>query len=845
MTDASEARYRRLFEGMLDGYVRTDLDGKIQEFNAAYQKMHGYSKEELLSMTYMDLTPEKWRSMEAEIMEKQTLANGYSELYEKEYRRKDGTLVPIELRAYLERDEDNKPIGYWVIAREISNRKASEKALRNSELKYRRLSEQSFQGIVLMQETGIVFVNQAFADITGISIEESLDMDMDDIWEMIHPDDRNLLVQGFLDMLGDQKMPPRAEFRIVRKDGGVRLVEGYAIATNFDGEATVQAVMLDITEMRKAEEEMKKSEQKYHMLFDTSTDGIAFTSMEGAFLEVNHAFLDMIGYNQEELLSMDFHQVTPDRWREREHVIHETQVMQRGYSDEYEKEFIRKDGTIIPAMIRTWLVRGENGKPAYVIAAVRDITDTKRAKDELHESEEKHRTLVNSMQDLILVYDEEDRHAQVYASSEDMLYVSPEEFLAKRIAEVLPAHVSKDYLKKVRKVRATGNADAIDYWLEIGGRIRWFSAILSRHEDGKSVVAAIGDITDRKKAENALRERESFLANIFASIQDGISILDKDLTIIQVNRKMEEWYAHTMPLVGKKCYEAYHEREKACEICPTLQTLESGERALEVVPKRGPGGSIVGWLDLYSFPLYDSEHKFLGVIEYVRDITERHRAQKEMKATADIASLYLDLMGHDFRNHLQAIIMSVEILATTSLESDWSSLINSITESVERSRSVIQKVQATQGLLSAPLFEKSLRTTLKESIEVLKKTYEDLEIVANYQTRRAMINADQYLDNLLMNLLENAIIHNTKSPRKVWVTLRKAKGGFEVSIADNGPGISDEKKESLFDPESRFGGVGIHQALRIAQKYDGHISVKDRVENDSSQGAKFQLWLPK
>ena len=845
MSDASKARYRRLFEGMLDGYVRTDLDGNIQEFNAAYLKMHGYSEEELLSMTYMDLTPEKWRSMEAEIMEKQTLAYGYSELYEKEYRRKDGSLVPIELRAYLERDEDNKPVGYWAIVRNISNRKRSEEALRSSELKYRQLSEQSFQGIVLMQETGIVFVNQAFVDITGISIEEAQDLDMEDIWEMIHPDDRSLLIRGFADMFGDQKMPSRSEFRVIRKDGGVRLVEGYAITTDFDGKATVQAVMLDITEKRQAEEELRKSEQKYHMLFNTSMDGISFTGLDGAFLEVNHAFSDMIGYSQEELLLMDYRQVTPDRWQEREQEIYETQVMQRGYSDEYEKEYMQKGGTIIPVMIRTWLVREDNGRPAYLIATVKDITDRKRAEDELRENEEKYRTLINSMQDLVLVYDEEDRHAQVYASSEGMLYVSPEEFLTKRIDDVLPTHVSKDYLEKVRKVRATGNADIIDYWLEIRNRTRWFSAILSRHEDGKSVVAVIRDITDRKKAENALKERESFLANIFASIQDGISILDEDMRIIQVNRKMEEWYEHAMPLVGKKCYEAYHEREKPCEICPTLQTLESGEKALEVVPKRGLGGSIVGWLDLYSFPLYDSEHKFLGVIEYVRDITEEHRAKKEVKATADAASLYLDLMGHDFRNHLQAIILGIEILATTTLEPELSSLIDLIIESVERARSLIQKVQVTRGLLSAPLTEKPLRAALEGSLGALKATYEDIEIKADLKIRRGMIEADQYLVSLLANLLENAIIHNNKSRRKVWVTLREAKGGYEISIADNGPGVSDEKKESLFDRERRFGGVGLHQALRIAQKYGGHINVDDRVANDSSQGAEFKLWLPR
>jgi PAS domain S-box-containing protein len=718
MSDASEARYRRLFEGMLDGYVRTDLDGKIQEFNAAYLKMHGYSEEELLSMTYMDLTPEKWRSMEAEIMEKQTFANGHSDLYEKECRRKDGALVPIELRAYLERDEDNKPVGYWATVRDISNRKRSEEALRSSE-------------------------------------------------------------------------------------------------------------------------------QKYRMLFDTSMDGIAFTSMDGTFLGVNHAFSDIIGYSQEELLSMDYRQATPDRWQEREQEIHETQVMQRGYSDEYEKEFLRKDGIIIPVMIRTWLVRDDNGRPAYLIATVRDITNRKRAEDELRENEEKYRTLINSMQDIVLVYDEEERHAQIYASSEDMLIVSPEELLTKRIDDVLPTHVGKDYMEKVRKVRATGNADIIDYWLEIGGRTRWFSAILSRHEDGKSVVAVIRDITDRKKAENALKERESFLANIFASIQDGISILDKDMKIIQVNRKMEEWYEHTMPLVGKKCYEAYHEREKPCEICPTQQTLESGERALEVVPKRGPGGSIVGWLDLYSFPLYDSEHRFLGVIEYVRDTTEQHKAKKEVKATAEAASLYLDLMGHDFRNHLQAIIMGTEILATTTIDPDLSSLIDLIIESVERARSLIQKVQVTRGLLSVPLTEKPLRAALEASLEVLKATYEDIEIKADLKIRRGMIEADQYLVSLLANLLENAIIHNNKSCRKVWVTLREAKGGYEISIADNGPGVSDETKESLFDRERRFGGVGFHQALRIAQKYGGHINVDDRVANDSSQGARFKLWLPK
>ncbi|HMK75664.1 MAG TPA: PAS domain S-box protein, partial [Thermodesulfobacteriota bacterium] len=134
-----------------------------------------------------------------------------------------------------------------------------------------------------------------------------------------------------------------------------------------------------------------------------------------------------------------------------------------------------------------------------------------------------------------------------------------------------------------------------------------------------------------RQTDEPLREAEHFLSDIFASIQDGISILDKDMNIIRVNQTMERWYSHAMPLVGKKCYEAYHGRSERCNICPTHQTVLTGKAAHEVVPKVGPGGKIVGWLDLYSFPFIEtSTKKMRGVIEYVRDITERKRAEEQL-----------------------------------------------------------------------------------------------------------------------------------------------------------------------------------------------------------------------
>ncbi len=148
----------------------------------------------------------------------------------------------------------------------------------------------------------------------------------------------------------------------------------------------------------------------------------------------------------------------------------------------------------------------------------------------------------------------------------------------------------------------------------------------------KIVGEIFASVLKRRQVERTLREGERFLASIFDSIQDGISILDASLNIVSVNSTMESWYAHAMPLLGKKCYEAYHGRNKPCEICPSCQTLKTQNMSYDIVPKRGPEGEVVGWLDLYTFPHIDATTgEMKGVIEYVRDITDRKRAEEILK----------------------------------------------------------------------------------------------------------------------------------------------------------------------------------------------------------------------
>lgn len=151
------------------------------------------------------------------------------------------------------------------------------------------------------------------------------------------------------------------------------------------------------------------------------------------------------------------------------------------------------------------------------------------------------------------------------------------------------------------------------------------------------------NITSCANGKSGLAESEQFLANVFASIQDGISILDTNYTILSVNPAMERWYSHAMPLVGKKCYNVYHGRDKRCDICPTRETLKTKKASLKVVPKIGPDGKVIGWFDLYSFPYLNSKTgKIQGVIEYVRDITARKHAEEMLRKSENKYRMLLE-----------------------------------------------------------------------------------------------------------------------------------------------------------------------------------------------------------
>jgi PAS domain S-box-containing protein len=221
--------------------------------------------------------------------------------------------------------------------------------------------------------------------------------------------------------------------------------------------------------------------------------------------------------------------------------------------------------------------------------------------------------------------------------------VLEEDFDTVKQAFVQGLKTDKSYVREYR-IR---NRDNNFLWIQERSQI-----VCDKSGKVQYVSGIFFDITSQKQTAEALQEGERFLSSIFASILDGISVIDLDFTIVKVNPTMEKWYQHALPLVGAKCYAAHHGRSEPCQPCPAYRTMLTGEPHSETLPLKGDGGGNVGWLEVHSFPwLSNTTGRMKGVIKYVRDISYRVDAEQTV--------------AESFKNLQKALKGTVQALANT------------------------------------------------------------------------------------------------------------------------------------------------------------------------------------
>ncbi|MGM0686192.1 MAG: PAS domain S-box protein [Promethearchaeati archaeon] len=459
------------------------------------------------------------------------------------------------------------------------------------------------------------------------------------------------------------------------------------------------------------------------------------------------------------------------------------------------------------------------------------------AEEALRESKQELRSLVSSMHDIVFVLDGRNRFIDYFCSNEDLLLLPPSEFLGKHVAEVLPPDVSKLYSDAMEKVRNLGESEIINYKIEIDGRDIWFSAKISLHENGTDIIASVKEITKRVEARRALETVEELYTATVETINDGILVVDDSGYPMYWNNRFAEVCSVNPTKMSVMSISDMFKEWKSLLKQPDefIETLESINTTIE----RDSG--ILEFRDGRAFEWYTApitkEENLIGRVWTLSEITQLKRAE-------EAAYLYLDLLGHDIRNHLQGMRIGVDMLESSEDEETTEAALNTLKESVRRISRLVDKVKSTEGLRNSRLRPRRLDHAVAKVIEQCKARFRDAEFEIQIETQEAIIAADQYLEYLIMNLIENAVQKNPNSTKRVWINLFEDINGFELSVSDNGTGLSDRRKEEMFDSSRRYGGIGLHQAKQIAEKYGGYVHVKDRVPTDHSKGAEFRVYFP-
>ncbi len=255
--DEGQTKYRQLYEAMTDAYVLVDMKGRIVDSNRAYQELLGYTPEELSRLTYMDVTPARWREAEDRIVEQQIIPRGSSEVYEKSYIRKDGSEFPIELRTYLLRDSAGQARGMWAIVRDITERQQIQAALQRERDHLRQILDSHFGMFAVLALDGVIVeVNRTPLDLMGLQRAEVLGRRIWDVGWL--QGDAVSQVQTSIQVAASGE-PVRSEVVVHFTGLGPRNIDAvFSPLRSADGRAVnVVAFGIDITDRKRAEERVR------------------------------------------------------------------------------------------------------------------------------------------------------------------------------------------------------------------------------------------------------------------------------------------------------------------------------------------------------------------------------------------------------------------------------------------------------------------------------------------------------------------------------------------------------------------------------------------------------------
>ena len=401
---------------------------------------------------------------------------------------------------------------------------------------------------------------------------------------------------------------------------------------------------------------MFKKKYSSEMVFDSNSDWLFIVDLNCMILYSNKKVKDIIGFNKDKIINKNFCKLI---YKSDENINNCPILKMIKTKKRVRSEFFLEEKS-------NWYeitsdpIFDENKNLTMSINIVREKKEYQNFEKqfdnekEMEDSINKYQLIFEGSNDAIFLHDIDNGNiVGVNKKACEMYGFNKDELIGLNIYDLsandqkINKNIFKKGLKNIRNSKKNYEWHAKDkkgniFWVEVNPNIIKIG--------GKErLLVTVRNIDSRKKAEEALQESERFLQNIFDGIAEGLSVLDEDFNIIQVNKWMQNMYSHKNNLVGKKCYSAYQDRESICPWCPSIVSFKTGNKKSNEVPypnEKNPEG----WINLTAYPLKNKKGEVIGIIESVQDITKQKKVQAEKeRIEMDMKNTVKGLPGHVFR----------------------------------------------------------------------------------------------------------------------------------------------------------------------------------------------------
>lgn len=763
---ASERQFRAVMDQAADALFIHNTQGQLVDVNRRACQSLGYTREELLSKTIVDIDPEAIGAGMDALWSK--MIAGEVAILESHHKRKDGDTFPVEIvLGSINLDPETLILA---IARDITERKRAEKKLRESQERFRLAFEDANIGMCLVDLNGrLTRVNQKMCEIFGYTREELEEFTVNDI---AHPEDLDLS-PTFMDRATSGEVEHAIfEKRYFHKNG--RIVYGQVSSSLVrDAQGVPQyfiSHVQDITERKRAEEALRESEDRYRDLVEHSHDLLCTHDLEGKLLSVNPAALKVSGYSKDELLSINFRDFLAPEVRG-QFGNYLTEIQAKGFASGVmlvqtkggEKRLWEYHNTLRTEGIATPIVRG----------MARDITEHKEAEKALQESENRYRTLVENSNDGIALV-KGDVHLYVNQKFLEIFgYDHIEEIVEKPMSITIHPD-DRDRIMEISRRRQMGEGITFNYefkGIRKDGSIVYVevSATKTTYQGEAVSLSNHRDITDRKKVEEALQSSEEKYRTIIENIEDGYFEVDIAGNFTFYNDSLCRILGYSKDEMIGVNNRQYTDQENAKKLFQAFNKVyRTGEPAREfdweILRKDGTKRSIEASVSLIKDPS-DNRIGFRGI---VRDITDRKLAEEDRAALQEQLrqSQKIEAIGrlaggiaHDF-NNLLTVIKGYSQLSLQELKEDvpLRGHIDEIKRASEKAADLTRQLLAfsRRQILETRVLD--LNTVLKDMDKMLHRLIgEDIELVTVLADNLGRVKTDPgWVEQIIMNLAVNA-----------------------------------------------------------------------------------------